>query len=81
MEPIRPADAHRVTVFGSTLNINATSPGVNSRSLVSIDILPPPFQAPTGHTAWTAVTRLCDIRYQLLNIQRRLHSFQNSVWK
>jgi hypothetical protein len=31
MDPIRPAEAHRVTVFGSTLNINATSPGVSSR--------------------------------------------------
>ncbi len=32
MDPIRPADAHRVTVFGSTLNIRATSPGVSNRS-------------------------------------------------
>ena len=36
MEPIRPADAHRVTVFGSTLNITATSPGVSNRSGVSM---------------------------------------------
>jgi hypothetical protein len=27
MDPMRPAEAHRVTVFGSTLNIKATSPG------------------------------------------------------
>jgi hypothetical protein len=32
MDPMRPAEAHRVTVFGSTLNIKATSPGVSSRS-------------------------------------------------
>jgi len=32
MDPMRPADAHRVTVLGSTLNIRATSPGVSSRS-------------------------------------------------
>jgi len=32
MDPIRPADAHRVTVFGSTLNSRATSPGVSNRS-------------------------------------------------
>ena len=36
MEPIRPVDAHRVTVLGSTLNIGATSPGVSSRSGFSI---------------------------------------------
>src|SRR3954451_18501572 len=32
---IRPAAAHRVTVFGSTRNRLATSPGVNSRSRAS----------------------------------------------
>ena len=32
IEPIRPADAHRVTVLGSTRNRLATSPGVSSRS-------------------------------------------------
>ena len=32
---MRPAEAHRVTVFGSTLNIKATSPGVSSRSWFS----------------------------------------------
>src|SRR6478609_5835878 len=32
IDPIRPADAHRVTVFGSTLKIRATSPGVSNRS-------------------------------------------------
>ena len=31
---IRPAAAHRVTVFGSTRNKAATSPGVSRRSLV-----------------------------------------------
>jgi len=36
MEPIRPADAQRVTVFGSTLNITATSPGVSNRSGISM---------------------------------------------
>ena len=33
---IRPAAAHRVTVFGSTRNRAATSPGVSSRSRGSI---------------------------------------------
>src|SRR6478672_12199511 len=32
MDPMRPADAHRVTVLGSTLNSRATSPGVSHRS-------------------------------------------------
>jgi len=32
MDPMRPAEAHRVTVFGSTLNSRATSPGVSNRS-------------------------------------------------
>jgi hypothetical protein len=32
MDPMRPAEAQRVTVFGSTLNISATSPGVSNRS-------------------------------------------------
>jgi len=32
---IRPAAAHRVTVFGSTRNSAATSPGVSRRSPVS----------------------------------------------
>ena len=36
MDPMRPADAQRVTVFGSTLNISATSPGVSNRSGVSM---------------------------------------------
>jgi hypothetical protein len=36
IDRIRPADAHRVTVLGSTLNIRATSPGVSSRSVFSI---------------------------------------------
>ena len=47
MEPMRPADAHRVTVFGSTLNIAATSPGVSNRSGISMV---------TGHScfAWMA---------------------------
>jgi len=31
---IRPDAAHRVTVFGSTRNKAATSPGVSSRSLL-----------------------------------------------
>ncbi len=31
MDPMRAADAHRVTISGSTLNIRATSPGVSSR--------------------------------------------------
>jgi hypothetical protein len=30
MHPRRPSFAHRVTVLGSTRNINATSPGANS---------------------------------------------------
>jgi hypothetical protein len=33
IEPIRPAEAHRVTVFGSTRNSAATSPGVSKRSV------------------------------------------------
>ena len=36
IDPIRPAEAQRVTVFGSTLNISATSPGVSNRSGVSM---------------------------------------------
>ena len=36
IDPMRPADAHRVTVFGSTLNISATSPGVSNRSEISM---------------------------------------------
>ncbi len=36
MEPMRPADAQRVTVFGSTRNRAATSPGVSSRSLLPV---------------------------------------------
>jgi hypothetical protein len=36
MEPMRPAEAQRVTVFGSTLNITATSPGVSNRSGISM---------------------------------------------
>jgi hypothetical protein len=44
---MRPADAHRVTVFGSTLNMAATSPGVSNRSGISMV---------TGHScfAWMA---------------------------
>src|ERR1700712_3295219 len=33
---MRPAEAHRVTVFGSTLNMSATSPGVSNRSEISM---------------------------------------------
>ena len=36
IDPIRPAEAQRVTVFGSTLNISATSPGVSNRSGISM---------------------------------------------
>jgi hypothetical protein len=35
MDPRRPVDAHRVTVFGSTLNSAATSAGVNKRAGLS----------------------------------------------
>src|ERR1044072_2658307 len=36
MLPIRPAAAHRVTVFGSTRKITATSPGVRRRPPLSL---------------------------------------------
>jgi len=36
IDPMRPADAHLVTVFGSTLNMSATSPGVSNRSEISM---------------------------------------------
>jgi len=42
MDPMRRADADRVTVFGSTLNIKATSPGVSSRSWFSTIMSPIP---------------------------------------
>lgn len=38
---IRPAAAHRVTVFGSTRKSAATSPGVSRRSLVLSTYLSP----------------------------------------
>src|SRR4051794_18727904 len=44
MLPMRPAAAQRVTVFGSTRNNEATSPGVSSLSPVSTT--PPLFLAP-----------------------------------
>ena len=36
IDPMRPDAAHLVTVFGSTRNIRATSPGVSNRSWMSI---------------------------------------------
>ncbi|OLS98931.1 hypothetical protein BJF90_40140 [Pseudonocardia sp. CNS-004] len=36
IEPIRPADAQRVTVLGSTRKSAATSPGVSRRSLLPV---------------------------------------------
>jgi len=41
MLPIRPAAAHFVTVFGSTRNRSATSPGVSRRSSVFIRSVTP----------------------------------------
>jgi len=62
MDPMRPDAAHLVTVFGSTRNIRATSPGVSSCSWMSVateDLLsgPRPLSRP-GDDAHSA-TSLC----------------------
>src|SRR3954471_12603697 len=70
---MRPADAHRVTVFGSTLNISATSPGVNNRSEISMVTCHLHNRAPTGLVRRAGVCPLCDIRSGPLRFDRPEH--------
>jgi hypothetical protein len=54
MEVSLPSRAHLVTVFGSTRNIPATSPGVSSDSVVGIGLRILSFSPPiTGHLTMT----------------------------
>ena len=69
MDPMRPADAQRVTVFGSTRNMSATSPGVSSRS-VSMVTLPPPYRAPTGRVTPEGVCPI--VRHSCRFIERQM---------
>ena len=61
IDPMRPADAHRVTVFGSTRNISATSPGVSNLSEISMVTCHLHIRAPTGLVRRAGVCPLCDI--------------------
>jgi hypothetical protein len=70
MDPMRPAEAQRVTVFGSTLNISATSPGVSNRSGISMrrDATGPEWQLQQITCSWTDVVETHSCQRYLLSV-------------
>ena len=78
IDPIRPADAHRVTVFGSTLKIRATSPGVSNRSgvcMATTCLQSGPNNSTSGHPqVICAVPRLIGVRCRRNRPDRMTHT-------